>query len=170
MSKHPHAENMKRYAEDAAETDRPWERWGWWHTFNNEWLPLSYHPDWSIKTQYRRKWKPKGGTWMGDVTDGKAYNLGSDEEFRSAGLERDNQEDAEHLARLLRRIAQLHAWVCEHDTFDEEVDRDWSVFYSKLYRYWFTCEAMSKTAVTMPLELAEQCAKALNDGELVLED
>lgn len=25
--KHPHAELMKQYAEDAMETDKPWERW-----------------------------------------------------------------------------------------------------------------------------------------------
>lgn len=54
MSKHPHAENMALYAQDAMETDRPWERWevktrmGGWHLFD-------CHPEWIADREYRRK-------------------------------------------------------------------------------------------------------------------
>ena len=52
---HPHAELMKQYAEDAAETDRPWERWqvsvcGEW-----SWRDCKDQPSWRPEHQYRRK-------------------------------------------------------------------------------------------------------------------
>ena len=53
--KHKHAENMALYAQDAMETDKPWERWQYcidldaarWHDIKCEcpWLPnCSYRP------------------------------------------------------------------------------------------------------------------------------
>ena len=58
MTKHIHAELMEQYAEDATETDRPWERW----EFKNEqqhWTPFTVsHPSWHADFQYRRK-EPK---------------------------------------------------------------------------------------------------------------
>ena len=55
---HPHAENMRLYAEDAAETDEPWERWEHqtWVSLNalSEWKPLSDHPEWHTDYWYRR--------------------------------------------------------------------------------------------------------------------
>lgn len=63
---HVHAELMALYAEDAKETDEPWERW-------QERAPLEYprsiyryydedgyttcvrHPSWDLRYQYRRK-------------------------------------------------------------------------------------------------------------------
>lgn len=52
---HIHAELMKQYAEDAAETDKPWERW----EFNPDakdvgWIALSAHPSWNEESSYRR--------------------------------------------------------------------------------------------------------------------
>lgn len=55
MSAHPHAENMRLYAEDAAETDKPWERWE--YMWSGRWNPLGGDPDWSYD-DYRRKPKP----------------------------------------------------------------------------------------------------------------
>ena len=40
---HPHAASMKLYAEDAAETDKPWERWEA-GTQVGPWLKLSRNP------------------------------------------------------------------------------------------------------------------------------
>lgn len=55
MSKHIHAELMAQYAQDAMETDKPWERWevktcehGGWYTPETE---IPFH----AYTQYRRK-------------------------------------------------------------------------------------------------------------------
>lgn len=54
---HVHAENMKLYAEDAAETDKPWERWevlAVGHQFWNSCLEGLY---WHPRNSYRRKRK-----------------------------------------------------------------------------------------------------------------
>lgn len=57
MTGHVHAEAMRLYAEDAAETDRPWERW----EFRSESTDLSWisfpqrNPVWGANAEYRRK-------------------------------------------------------------------------------------------------------------------
>ena len=53
MTAHKHAALMLQYAQDAAETDKPWERWEWkggrgWHTLSSE-------SAFSIHYEYRRK-------------------------------------------------------------------------------------------------------------------
>lgn len=59
MNPHPHAENMRLYAEDAAETDKPWERWEFRSVYDAyEWWPFSEHPTWDPSNIYRRKPKP----------------------------------------------------------------------------------------------------------------
>jgi len=61
--KHPHAELMLQYAQDAMETDKPWERWEYLD-ISGEWMPFYYHrmdnqpsPAWQSNIQYRRKSK-----------------------------------------------------------------------------------------------------------------
>ena len=49
---HVHAELMALYAQDAMETDKPWERW---ELFNDGWYDLVNNPVWYEGTQYRRK-------------------------------------------------------------------------------------------------------------------
>ena len=53
MTAHVHAALMALYAQDAAETDRPWERWEF--LYHDSWLPCVHSPDWSRNAQYRRK-------------------------------------------------------------------------------------------------------------------
>lgn len=51
---HPHAASMLLYAQDAAETDKPWERWefkGGDAGFNR----CLKHPEWQEQFEYRRK-------------------------------------------------------------------------------------------------------------------
>lgn len=55
MPAHPHAELMALYAKDATETDKPWERWEWFHSHSNKWLQCSKHPSWQFSNKYRRK-------------------------------------------------------------------------------------------------------------------
>jgi len=58
MPAHIHAENVKLYAEDAAETDKPWERWEAKHTMcarDVKYATLVGHPEWSKSILYRRK-------------------------------------------------------------------------------------------------------------------
>lgn len=52
---HIHAEFMKQYAEDAAETDEPWRRWEHWEKVNGRWFSLHGHPSWHETKRYRRK-------------------------------------------------------------------------------------------------------------------
>lgn len=54
MAAHIHAENMKLYAQDAAETDKPWERWECCNVYREGWLELCTPPDWTA-ANYRRK-------------------------------------------------------------------------------------------------------------------
>ena len=51
---HIHAELMAQYAEDALETDKPWERWEFHHK-RGEYQSLGSHPDWAVTREYRRK-------------------------------------------------------------------------------------------------------------------
>lgn len=55
MPKHPRAELMMQYAQDAMETDEPWERWEVYVL--NGWITLEHDPIWSPRFSYRRKQK-----------------------------------------------------------------------------------------------------------------
>ena len=54
MTKHIHAELMLQYAQDAMETDKPWERWECCRS-DGVWDELSKHPMWTERMGYRRK-------------------------------------------------------------------------------------------------------------------
>lgn len=53
MTAHKHAALMLQYAQDAAETDKPWERWEWKGGIG--WYPLASEFAFSIHYEYRRK-------------------------------------------------------------------------------------------------------------------
>ena len=53
---HIHAAAMAEYAKDAAETDKPWERWEFCHK-RGEYQSLDSHPEWVVDNKYRRKSK-----------------------------------------------------------------------------------------------------------------
>ena len=59
MTAHKHAALMLQYAQDAAETDRPWERWEVRIAAdvqpNAVFERLSSHPEWHTSNEYRRK-------------------------------------------------------------------------------------------------------------------
>lgn len=58
--KHPHAELMMQYAQDAMETDKPWERWQFLDGFDGQWKDgeSGVSPAWFLHIQYRRKPNP----------------------------------------------------------------------------------------------------------------
>jgi hypothetical protein len=59
MTANIHAENMRLYALDAAETERPYTRWEVCnHPGLGQWLNLNTHPSWENGVEYRRKPKP----------------------------------------------------------------------------------------------------------------
>jgi hypothetical protein len=53
--KHKHAENMLAYAQDAMETETPWERWERRYKGDDHWESLKYCPTWIPLAEYRRK-------------------------------------------------------------------------------------------------------------------
>ena len=53
---HPHAASMLLYAQDAAETDKPWERWMCMYKKDAIWRDeFEEHPLWHEDFEYRRK-------------------------------------------------------------------------------------------------------------------
>ena len=54
MSGHVHAKLMALYAQDAMETERPWERWELLAP-GRDWNPCEGHPSWNTAIKYRRK-------------------------------------------------------------------------------------------------------------------
>lgn len=46
---------MLLYAQDAMETDKPWERWECKDDDETKWCGLVDHPAWDLSTNYRRK-------------------------------------------------------------------------------------------------------------------
>ena len=55
MTAHKHAALMLQYAQDAAETDKPWERWELRPMGNEEWHACSGRLSFSERCEYRRK-------------------------------------------------------------------------------------------------------------------
>lgn len=57
---HIHAEHMAAYANDAAETEKPWDRWEFANNGGIGWHSCDGHPGWYPDTLYRKKpEKPK---------------------------------------------------------------------------------------------------------------
>lgn len=52
---HVHAASMLLYAQDAAETDKPWLRWQHQNVAETEWFQVDRHPGWRSDVVYRRK-------------------------------------------------------------------------------------------------------------------
>lgn len=55
MTAHKHAQDMARYAQDALQTDRPWELWEIRRNDLDSWAPCNAHPAWAENFSYRRK-------------------------------------------------------------------------------------------------------------------
>jgi len=55
MTAHKHAALMLQYAKDAAETDKPWERWEWRDINTNQFITCNQHPSWNANCGFRRK-------------------------------------------------------------------------------------------------------------------
>ena len=55
MTAHKHAALMLQYAQDAMETDRPWERWELYSDKKKEWFTCVSSPIWEDACKCRRK-------------------------------------------------------------------------------------------------------------------
>ncbi|OWP27180.1 hypothetical protein [Eikenella corrodens] len=124
MAAHKHAALMLQYAQDAAETDSPWERWEV-KINNGEWCELNGNPNWVEDWGYRRKPQvirvgrhefPKpitreldGGTDYFYVRVGDTcFEVGSDNWI---GCDYDLMRFASRRIHLTNEAAQAHAAV-----------------------------------------------------------
>lgn len=121
MTAHPHAESMRLYAEDAAEMDKPWERWEVCDRPTYEWRDLEYHPEWNQNRAYRRKPStirigkfdvpepmrvapmPGEAYWVADPATEIVYSQRWDDDGT------DNRRMARGLCHATREAAELHA-------------------------------------------------------------
>lgn len=55
MNKHPHAELMKQYAEDAMKTSEPWDLWLTRKNGDCNWVRCTNNPVWSESYEYKRR-------------------------------------------------------------------------------------------------------------------
>ncbi len=55
MTAHIHAALILQFAQDAAETDKPWERWQCRSSSSKTWTTLTACPRWDAGVEYRRK-------------------------------------------------------------------------------------------------------------------
>ncbi len=46
---------MLAYAQDAMESEKPWERWEYYCFIKGKWVPIHKSPLWDDGTEYRRK-------------------------------------------------------------------------------------------------------------------
>jgi hypothetical protein len=120
--KHKHAELMALYAQDAMETDKPWERWERRYKGHTYWQSLNCCPTWTPVTEYRRK--PRTIKINGfevpepvrePLEDGQEYYIPSITFGSGAGHHSwrgDNHDDgwlAKGLIHLTKEAAETHA-------------------------------------------------------------
>lgn len=129
MTAHKHAALMLQYAQDAMETDKPWERWEVRIAANVQpnavFERLSSHPKWDTNNEYRRKpqtikvgkWEfPKPITFAPKIdTIYWIVRLISEgyapDDLIWSGDETDARLLANHMIHLSREAAQAHADV-----------------------------------------------------------
>lgn len=126
MPKHIHADLMLQYAQDAQESETPWENWELLR-INGNWVSLQGSPVWNDVYEYRRKPKTivingftvnapmdkepeHGGTYFYpcftnvDLWDGNRYTAEWDVRLYNRGLCFSNKEDAIAMAKAMLRI------------------------------------------------------------------
>jgi hypothetical protein len=57
MSKHIHAELMLAYAQDAQESDTPWDQWEFKTKDEEPWKKCNVNPEWRVSVSYRKRIK-----------------------------------------------------------------------------------------------------------------
>ena len=123
MTAHNHAALMLQYAQDAMETDKPWERWEILR--GKSWCDLTENPTWIEYMEYRRKPKvirvgrhefPKPITFTPKIDTiywiirllPEGY---APDDLIWSGDETDASLLANHMIHLSREAAQAHADV-----------------------------------------------------------
>ena len=125
MTAHKHADLMLQYAQDAAETEKPWERWEMGDD-NIVWLPCSNNPLWDTSVMYRHKpqvikvgrhefpkpitERPKEGTMYWTIESGGENGFYA-ERYRWRQNGEDESVIQQGLVHLTEEAAQAHADV-----------------------------------------------------------
>lgn len=130
MTAHKHANLMLQYAQDAMETDKPWERWEVRIAANVQpnavFESMSFHPQWDTNNEYRRKpqvirvgrhefpkpitEKPKEGTMYWTIESGGENGFYA-ERYRWRQNGEDESVIKQGLVHLTEEAAQAHADV-----------------------------------------------------------
>lgn len=88
MSKqHKHFRHMADYAQDAAETDKPWERWEMSGGNESKWRQNKTHPTWAENLEYRRKPKKKAVDLSVLIRSGVDCEFADNPEFKVPTVE-----------------------------------------------------------------------------------
>lgn len=137
MTAHVHAELMAQYAEDARETDKPWERWE--YCIGSEWFQCrEAHMHWSVEHQYRRKPRtiningyevpepmreaPDDGTWVWVASPGHPDGVNHYRVSRYMGFDTADRWAALGLMHTTREAAEAHAKALLSFTQREKAD------------------------------------------------
>jgi hypothetical protein len=104
MTGHTHAALMADYAQDAAETDKPWARWqfkrpgeGGWRAFDDAWQG----PNWLADHEYRRKPVPVE-LWVNVYDTGMMATFTSEAAANNASC----QDRATRIAVHMREVVE----------------------------------------------------------------
>ena len=133
-------------------------------------------PLWGIDIEYRikpKKYELKSGDWF--VTTDYSFCVKQElthNDYRKAGLERQTKEQAESLAKYLKRTARLHALVCGLGglkEFENET-KNYYVFRSDgRWTYYYYIHLYVPGIVYMTEECADKVVEILNNCEFDLD-
>lgn len=122
MNKHPHAELMKLYAEDAMTTEHPWRLWEVRQKDIGAWSDLVRHPSWYLGSEYRRK--PKvveidGVTFPVPITS--TFNDSENQEYFTINVT-DSGVAAARIKRSSMKVDKFHALLNQGMIFENAED------------------------------------------------
>lgn len=125
------------------------------------------------KPMVKPKWKPQPGDFYLSMLQGEVRKVsGPSGHVSEHGLTADDRVDAEERLTALKRLARLHAYVCEHtSTLAKYVGPYNSTVICEgdgTYKACVIEHAPSLTTVMMPLRVARELAAKLNSGEVEL--
>ena len=99
MTGHKHAKHMADYAADAAETDRPWDRWQMRY-HGGDWSALTCSPSWTVTAEFRRKPTPME-QWVNVDLGGERSFWRTEAEAKAAADRRTYARVAVHMREVL---------------------------------------------------------------------
>lgn len=118
-----------------------------------------------------KRWEPQEGSWTPNKVLTEAIKCSSlSDKNQLSGLERNTEEQAESLRKLLRRTAQLHALVCELDGEKKFTAGEGNYFLYKSNNLWepANLNVYYPDRVYMTKECADKICEMIKTGEVIL--